>query len=51
MLRYGMSFEDIEILDSHIVSIDSEEIIFKESINDLSDDDKASILRYINWKE
>jgi hypothetical protein len=48
MLRYGMTFEDIEILDSHIVSIASEEIIFKDSINDLSDDEKVSILRYIN---
>ena len=48
MLRYGMSFEDIEILESHITSIDSEEIIFKDSINALTDEEKASILRYIN---
>ena len=48
MLRYGMSFEDIEILESHIVSIDSKEIIFKDTINALTDEEKASILRYIN---
>ena len=47
MLRYGMSFEDIEKLDSHIISINSEEIKFKDSINDLTVDEKASILRYI----
>lgn len=48
MLRYGMSFEDIEILDNYIISIDSEEIIFKDSINELSIEDKVSILRYLN---
>jgi hypothetical protein len=48
MLRYGLSFEDIEILDAHIEDINSEEIIFKASIQDLSDQDKLSILRFLN---
>lgn len=48
MLRYGLSFEDIETLDMHIDSIDSEEIVFKESITQVSDEDKISIERFLN---
>ena len=51
MLRYGMSFEDIEILDNHITSINSEQIIFKDSIKELSDEEKSSILRFLNYNE
>lgn len=32
MLRYGLSFEDIEFFDEHISEINAQEIIFKESI-------------------
>ena len=47
MLRYGMSFEDIELLDQHIISINETKITFKESIYDLSDLDTISIRRFI----
>lgn len=47
MLRYGLSFEDIEILDKHIDKIDSEAIVFKKTINDISDEDKSSVLRFL----
>lgn len=48
MLRYGMSFEDIDILDKHIESIDASEIVFKESINTVPNDQKSSIIRFMN---
>jgi len=48
MLRYGLSFEDIELLDDHIEEITSEEIKFKESINLVPEKDKTSILRFLN---
>lgn len=48
MLRYGLSFEDIEILDRHIDTINSEEILFKESILQVSEEDKKSIERFLN---
>ena len=35
MLRYGLTFEDIEWADNCIESIDEQEIIFNEKINDL----------------
>lgn len=47
MLRYGMSFEDIELLDSHIETIDETKITFKESIYDLDELDLISIKRFI----
>ncbi|MNX74171.1 hypothetical protein D3C86_1056010 [compost metagenome] len=47
MLRYGMSFEDIDVLDEHITSIDSHEIVFKDSINSVPEDLKSSINRFI----
>lgn len=47
MLRYGMSFEEIEILDKHIISIDDRQITFKSSINEVPDKYKVSIRRYI----
>ena len=37
MLRYGMSYEDIEVLDKYIEKIDEEEIIFKPSITEVSE--------------
>lgn len=48
MLRYGLTFEDIEILDKHIQEIDDKAIIFKASINEVSEEDKFSVLRFIN---
>jgi hypothetical protein len=48
MLRYGMSFEDVEVLGSHIESISEEEIVFSKSIANVSDDQKASVIRFIN---
>lgn len=47
MLRYGMSFEDIELLDQHIISINKTKITFKESIYSLSDLDTILIRRFI----
>jgi len=48
MLRYGLSFEDIELLDNHIQDITSEQISFKESIKGLPEQNKISIKRFIN---
>ena len=51
MLRYGMSFEDIELLEPHIESISTEEIVFKESIFSVSEDSRQSIERFIQVSE
>jgi ATP-dependent RNA helicase DOB1 len=51
MLRYGMSFEDIELLESHIDSIDSEEILFKDSIYSVPKEMRLSIERFIKQNE
>jgi ABC-type uncharacterized transport system ATPase subunit len=48
MLRYGLSFEDIENLKSHIKHIDSEGIIFNDSIRDVPNQFKKSIERYLD---
>ncbi|OOG77487.1 DEAD/DEAH box helicase [Algoriphagus sp. A40] len=48
MLRYGLSFEDIELLDNHIESITSEAIVFKESINRVPEINKFSVLRFLS---
>ena len=47
MLRYGMSFEDIETIDKHIESINAERIIFKDSIKTVPDEEIQSIIRFI----
>lgn len=47
MLRYGLTFEDIEILDSYISYISTEEIIFNDNIFDLEDRLLEPIKRYI----
>lgn len=47
MLRYGMSFEDIETIDKHIESINAERIIFKDSIRTVPDEEIQSIIRFI----
>jgi ATP-dependent RNA helicase DOB1 len=48
MLRYGLSFEDIEILDEHIETIGSEEIVFRNSIQIIPDELKFSVERFLN---
>ncbi|TDQ23889.1 DEAD/DEAH box helicase [Tenacibaculum caenipelagi] len=48
MLRYGMSFEDIELLEKYIDDINSTQIVFKNSIYTIPDEDKKSILRFLN---
>jgi ATP-dependent RNA helicase DOB1 len=47
MLRYGITFEDIETLDEHILSISEEEIIVKNSIYGLTENQLSTIKRYI----
>ncbi|MEJ2901648.1 DEAD/DEAH box helicase [Pedobacter panaciterrae] len=47
MLRYGMSFEDIEVLSEHIESINEEQIVFANSIETVPEDQKASVIRFI----
>lgn len=47
MLRYGLSFEDIEILAEHISSIDEGKIEFFDSIQNVADSDKISIQRFL----
>lgn len=47
MLRYGMSFEDIDILERHIEKIDEEQIVFKPSINSIPEEDRAVVNRFM----
>lgn len=47
MLRYGLSFEEIEILSEHIESIDEEGIKFRDSIYQVPDYDRVTIERFI----
>jgi ATP-dependent RNA helicase DOB1 len=47
MLRYGLSFEDIEILGEHIDHIGENRISFKDSIDQVSDSQKNSINRFL----
>jgi len=47
MLRYGLTFEDIEVLDEHIFFISEEEIIVKKSIFGLAENKRNAIKRYI----
>lgn len=51
MLRYGLSFEDIEILKPYLVSIDQEEIIFSADIHNLPAEQLRSIDRYLSIEE
>lgn len=47
MLRYGLSFEDIEILKPYIVSIGQEEIVFTADIKNLSAEQLKPVERYL----
>jgi hypothetical protein len=42
-----MSFEDIEKLEPHILSINAEEIVFKKSILEVPKEERYSIERFI----
>jgi hypothetical protein len=42
-----LTFEDIEILDEHILSISEEEILVKQSIYELTENQISTIKRYI----
>lgn len=48
LLRYGLSFEDIEVLEKHIANVSSEEIVFKDSIQSVPENEKSSIMRFLN---
>lgn len=48
MLRYGLTFEDIEILDKHIFRIDSAQIVFNDSIANLSELDREPVNRFLS---
>lgn len=48
MLRYGLSFEDIDLLEKHIEDINSTAITFKDSIHQVHEQDRLSIERYLN---
>lgn len=47
MIRYGMTFEDIELLDKHIENLNEQGIVFKQSISSIPEDKKQSIIRYL----
>jgi len=47
MLRYGLSFEEIEWLRDYIIDISLEEIIFDPSINELPPEKLISIERFL----
>lgn len=49
MLRYGLTFEDIEVLDEYILFISEEEIVVKKSIYELKENQLSAIKRYINF--
>ena len=51
MLRYGLSFEDIEILKPYLVSIGQEEIVFSADIHNLPFEQLRSINRYLSIEE
>lgn len=48
MLRYGLSFEDIEWAGSCIDNIGEEEIVFNEGVENLAEEQRAIIEPYIN---
>gem|GEM_PF-4471821 len=47
MLRYGLSFEDIDLLDKHIEDISEQGILFKESIYDVPEKKRSSVSRFL----
>lgn len=47
MLRYGLSFEDIETLKPYLISVSQEEIVFSDDIKNLPIEQIESIERYL----
>ena len=48
LLRYGFSFEDIELIRDHVASVDENEIIFADTMKELSDEPvMAFVERYL----
>jgi len=47
MLRYGMSFEDIEVIKPYVISISQEEIVLSPDVQNLPANQIRSIARYI----
>lgn len=47
LLRYGLTFEDIEVIEPYVESVDEERILFKDSIYSLDEDSRKCILRYL----
>ena len=47
MLRYGMTFEDIELLGKYILQIDEKGITLDDRIKTLSEDQLYSIKRFL----
>ena len=51
MLRYGLTFEDIEWADQCIDSIDESEIRFNDKVLELDDLQKRAIEQYLHTEE
>lgn len=47
LLRYGLSFEEIEWVKDYVLQVDTQEIVFKPDINELEQYKLASIERFI----
>lgn len=47
LLRYGLSFEDIELLGEYIINVNSEEMIVSDKITELTNEQLSPVLRYI----
>jgi len=47
MLRYGMTFEDIEILGKYIVQIDEQGIVLDDRIKSVPEDQLYPIRRFL----
>ena len=48
MLRYGLSFEEIEWVRDYIIDISLEEIVFDPSVIELPPEKLASIERFLS---
>ena len=48
MLRYGLTFEDIEWADKYIAEINEEEIVFYKNVNELEKEKYTIIERFIS---
>lgn len=47
MLRYGLSFEDIETLKPYLISVSKEEIVFSEDVKTLPIEQIEAVERYL----